>query len=309
MSFQNLVKSLGFFMILMLPIWVNAAVYIDTINGPLWAFVIKRNGQELTEIAPSKPLQAGDEIQVFALDEVDDPLFEDPENAITLALGNGKSVTLKYEDTKDKPYRVEKSTPPSVFTNILEDLSKWFHELWDKDVQNRRLALGLEGKPKHSIPLTMFLLQEGNLRLVAGKRELHLTWHGGEPPYRVRVALIGSDKALWNEHNITKATVVLNKQPIAVGRYQVIVSDAKANLVSGQFTVVADLPLLSHPEVKTIIQSDLPEPSKQTLLAAWLWTQEKGIWGFEVYQRVAKIKGYYPALLIKGGLERGERPE
>ncbi|MDM8560960.1 CHAT domain-containing protein [Candidatus Parabeggiatoa sp. HSG14] len=49
----------------------------------------------------------------------------------------------------------------------------------------------------------------------------------------------------------------------------------------------------------------MPTSSKKTLLAAWLTNQEKWAWRFEAYQWVTKITRYYPAQLVKQGIERG----
>ena len=69
-------------------------------------------------------------------------------------------------------------------------------------------------------------------------------------------------------------------------------------------------PSLTHPssnDAQAIEQSKLSVLSKKTLLAAWLATQ--GTWYFEAYQRIASITGYYPAQLVKQGLERGKHPK
>ncbi len=78
---------------------INATVaYVDNINGPRSAFSLKRNGQERF-FYRGFLLKTGDEISVLK------PTFENKEVYITIVF-NSSGITLKYEDTKSKPYQV-----------------------------------------------------------------------------------------------------------------------------------------------------------------------------------------------------------
>ena len=144
--------------------------------------------------------------------------------------------------------------------------------------------------------------------MIAGERTLHLAWYGGKLPYQVQVSQIERKKVWWDEKDIDKTEITLKKQIITAGRYQVMVTDAHGKTVIGEFTAITDtLSLFQHPDAQAIEQSKLSVLSKKILLAAWLATQ--GTWYFEAYQRIASITGYYPAQLVKQGLERGKHPK
>ena len=75
--------------------------------------------------------------------------------------------------------------------------------------------------PYLAIPtLSMRLFKGNNAKLIAGERELHLAWYGGEPFYQVQVFSKGTEKVLWDEKNIAKAEITLKKQRITAGSYQ-----------------------------------------------------------------------------------------
>jgi len=61
-------------------------------------------------------------------------------------------------------------------------------------------------------------------------------------------------------------------------------------------------------EIQAIEESNLPEQTKQTLLAIWLANQPEGKWELEAYQHVAEIKEYEPAALVQQGLKMGLKP-
>lgn len=290
--------------LLVISIEVNA-VHIHTLNGPTSAFRIERDGQKLKKIAPFKPLQAGDKITVRKPTH-DFEHIKIKENSITLLLDDGTLKTLKYANTQDEPYTVTASPDhPNVLNGIMNTISAWFNRLWKNDIQS--VQFHIQGDNTRTISLSMRLFKGNNANLIAAHRELHLAWYGGTPPYQIQVSQIEIGKTLWDKKNIEIPEIYLEKQPITPGRYQVVVTDAQNNQVTGEFTAVAKAPhLLQHPEAQAIEQSDLPTRSKKTLLAAWLVKQEKGAWRFESYQWVVRITGYYPAQLVKQGIERGK---
>lgn len=281
------------------------AAYIDTINGPPSAFHIEREGKKLKKIAPFKPLQVGDKITVRKPTHKIKHL-RDKENFITLALDDGVFKTLKYADTQEKPYTITVTTnSPNVVSGMMNMTSVWFHRLWKNDIQ--KVDFQIQGDEAITLPMFMPLLKGNNAKLIAGERELHLTWYGGKAPYRVQVSKKGTNKVWWNKSNLDNTEIILKKQLMTSGRYQVVISDAQGKTVIGEFTIVTDaLSLLQNSEAQAIEQSNLPDLSKKTLLVAWLAKQ--GGWYFEAYQRIASITGYYPAQLVKQGLERGKRP-
>ncbi|MCK5523101.1 MAG: hypothetical protein KAI83_08205 [Thiomargarita sp.] len=289
-------------LILLISTGINAA-YIDTINGPPSAFHIERDGKKLKKIAPFQPLQIGDKITVHKPTHEFEQI-RDKENSISLALDEGKFKTLKYADTQEKPYIITAAThSPNLVNGVMNTVSVWFNRLWQNDIQTQPLHV-LDGEAGTLPPMSMRLFKGKNAQLIAGNRELHLAWYGGKSPYQIQVSQIGAKKMLWDEKSDT-AEITFKKQLLTKGRYQVIVTDAQGDKVVAEFTAVTDAPLQDS-EAQAIEQSNLPALSKKTLLAVLLAKQ--GGWYFEAYQRVASITEYYPAQLVKQGLERGKRP-
>ncbi len=292
--------------ILLISTGVNAA-YIETLNGPPSAFRIERDTKKIKKIAPFMPLQVGDQITIRKPTHDFDHL-SNKENAITLTLDDGTSKPLKYADTQEKPYTVTATDSHNVVTGVMNTFYVWFNRLWKNDIQTSKPLVIQDGEARTFPPLSMRLFKGNNAKLIASDRELHLAWYGGKPPYQVQVSQIGAKTALWNEKNIAKSEITLKKQRITAGSYQVVISDARGgDPVIGEFTALTNTPpLFQDSETQAIEQSHLPALSKKTLQAAWLAKQ--GGWYFEAYQRIAKITGYYPARLLKQGLERGKRP-
>jgi hypothetical protein len=291
------------YLVLLISTGVNAA-YIETLNGPPSAFKIEREAKKLRKIAPFMPLQVGDKITIRKPTHKFEQL-RDKENFITLALDDGSFKTLKYTDTQKQAYTISTTYSPNMVTNIMNNLYKWFNRLWKNDIQT--VQFQIQGSEATSRPMFMRLFKRNNAKLIAGERTLHLAWYGGKPPYQVQVSK--GTKTLWNEKNISNTEITLKQQFITTGTYQVIVSDAQGKKLIGKFTAISDAQsLFQDPEAQAIQRSNLSVLSKQTLLAAWLAKQ--GGWYFEAYQRIASISSeYYPARLVKQGLERGRRPK
>ena len=290
------------YLVLLISTGVNAA-YIETLNGPPSAFHIERQAKKIKNIAPFMPLQVGDKITIRKPTHKFEQ-FRDKENFITLALDDGNFKTLKYADTQKQTYTIIASYSPNMVTNIMNNLYRWFNRLWKNDIQTAQFQI--QGNEAATHPMFMRLFKRNNAKLIAGERTLHLAWYGGKPPYRVQVSK--GTTTLWNEKNISNIEITLKQQFITAGTYQVVVSDAQGKKVIGKFTAVSDAQsLFQHPEAQAIKQSNFSALSKQTLLAAWLAKQ--GGWYFEAYQRIASITEYYPARLVKQGLERGKRPK
>lgn len=295
-------KFIIVYFILLIPTGVNAA-YIETLNGPPSAFHIERGTKKLKKIAPFMPLQIGDKITIYK------PVHDlkhipNKDNSITLALDDGTFKTLKYANTQKQPYIVMATDSHNAVTGVMNTFYIWFNRLWKNDIQ----TIDLQTQDNETIarPMSMDLLKRKNAKLTAGVQELHLAWYGGKSPYQIQVSQIGVEKVLWNEKNMTKTEITLKKQRIIAGRYQVVVRDEQGKTITSEFTAITDAPpLFQNSKAQVIKQSKLPHLSKTTLLAAWLAKQ--GGWYFEAYQRVAKITGYYPAQLVKQGLERNIR--
>ncbi|RKZ73165.1 MAG: hypothetical protein DRR16_33330, partial [Candidatus Parabeggiatoa sp. nov. 3] len=103
---------------------------VDNINGPRSAFSLKHNGQEQIFYS-GFPLKTGDEISVLK------PTFENKEVYITIVF-NSSEMTLKYEDTKSKPYQV-RFPYRSRLDFLINGMMNWFRSLF---ISEYRIIVG-----------------------------------------------------------------------------------------------------------------------------------------------------------------------
>jgi hypothetical protein len=281
-------------------VWAQVG-YIDTLNGPPSAFELIHNGDKL-KVSPFKQLYPGDQIRIR---KKTNKLFADKENYLTLAFANSQFVTLRYVDTQDSPYRVGKHRNTiSILNNIFNLTSQWVSALYLDHVQT--LSIQTKGQDNEIATLSMPILTGHEAKLLAGKRQLHLAWQGGKPPYQVSLYRTDQRVPLWVKNALTATTAILEKRDISVGGYQIIVTDAQGKQVIGEFTAVADTTILTAAEIRLLEQSQLSAATKKTLQASWLAHQAG--WYWEAYQQVSEIKDYYPAVLVKTGLAAGLYP-
>ena len=287
---------------LAMPVWAGG-VFITDINGKTSDFEINRGGKSI-KFAHFTQLKVGDRVRV--LTRSNDPhngKFKGKPYSITLSI-NGRTKTLTQRNSK---YLVTNIgiIPDDVFTGMLKKASNWFRALWIDDVTMVLIqAKGDddESRMKLSVPLL-----EGDIKLAAGKRKLHLAWYGGKGPFKVTVSKNG--KPLLHQTSKKAREIVLNKLTLIDRQnYQVQITDAKQQSITSLFTVVANLQqVLSSAEARAIKQSGLPAKKQQNLLTAWLAIHEDGKWKFEAYQKVAKTtRRINPSsFLIKQGLRVG----
>lgn len=276
----------------------NPVGYIVMLNGPATDFELMRNSKR-EDVNVNKPLEQGDKIRVLKPSHTEDGIdcvanATVCENAITLLLGNKELITLTHTD---KLYKVEHSTAPSISIGFVQFLGKWFTKLQTYQVN----LVSLYSKGNDKLPLKLPLLAGGqNQKLIAGKTRLYLAWVGGVPPYRVEVALEGSQEK-WIKDKIQGTSVQLDNFATATpGRCAVEVKDAQS-MVKGQFEIVTETAILEEAQqAKIAIRQDSPSANQHTLLASWL--AQKSEWRLEAYQYVAAIEDFKPALLVKAGL-------
>jgi hypothetical protein len=173
------------------------------------------------------------------------------------------------------------------------------------------------------------LQRHDNAKLKKGKRTIRLVWYGGQPKVKIwrwpplkitkrssmrrksekQIPLFSRpDQIVDKSIQVQNKAVILNLQLEQGLHFIKIHDDAKYGKTQRYwFTVVDKLPS-NVPNVP--IQAKKGELLKQTFLAIWLATQGKGEWEFEAYQLVTdkKMQGYYPASLVKIGLEAGNCP-
>ncbi|MCP4697413.1 MAG: hypothetical protein GY862_11255 [Gammaproteobacteria bacterium] len=296
------------FTVLMMMTVPATGCYIETLNGVPSAFELIRNKARI-KAAPYTLLETGDLLRVSG---------NNKKNHITLIVNKAAPVKLSYDKAGiNRPYSIECSGNilPLEVMRIIRAVTPWFDRLYTYELTKSAYSGPRRGGRHNKRRLSMpKLLRDGKAKLSAGKRDLHLTWYGGKPPYSVRVCWKNRQSArkrCWQEKpNIHDEITVFKDREIMAGDYLVTIKDSQRTKgVRGKFSAIAESsPVLSSSEtMKAIAQSLISEPAKQTLLAILLAGRENGKWGFEAYQQVAALD-YHPALLARYGFEKKFQP-
>ncbi len=292
-----------------MPVWGKGVVgYIDAVNGQKWDFSI--NGSK-DDIYSGSPLKEGDVIRV-----------DKQGSSITLIL-NGESENIH---SGKSPYTVELHSrrDRGGFFNLF---TNWVSGLFVKDYR-RRIAItrGINDNepPKFAIPI----LNNGNAKLLEGKRQLYVAWTGGMPDYQVQVYQVvnGRDKEVkelgkHGKHDsgqfqkLEIQEVRLKTWTFEEGeRYKIKITNKAGNKSIDTFTVVSDsqdprqgakvvMPVSAESsDTKEVEVTLLPS---FLLQASWLAQHGNGEWMLEAYQTVASQKNH-SAQLVKLGLSLGQ---
>jgi len=290
MIFKNVVLTL------LLGLSVNASSatvgWIDDFEGEPNNYSLVRGEQPLP-VEFFTPLQNGDKVKALHT-----------QNRIILKFGDKIQIEVTPENS---PYIVEQvGQVPSKFDHLLTWVGEWI-TIWYREEKETEKQISSSIKGDADVPpyikmLTVPKRPDQKMQVTIGTKPLYLGWAGGTPPYNVEIkreqkTLVQlSELPTWRIH--TLKCLLLQR-----GDYRVILSDAKQKPVEYIFTVVANKPLYP-PELQN---ANLPELTRLTLQAAWLASQDRGIWTFEAYQSVAPIAQYYrPARILRDTLEKGK---
>jgi hypothetical protein len=262
---------------------------------------VLRDGKKL-DVVSMMPLYEGDQLHIL---KAENKVLKNKQNSVTLIFGDNQSEKVTFENS---PYSIKKrDTMPTILANIAKETTSWFKSLYQRHLEAMTVVTRKPEQPSFSIP--MLTPSEPHQLVAAGERALHLSWKGGRGPYWVHVFSQHNPKEPFlTEHQIQTPHVQFEKRLLTPGYYRVIVISIHDGWHNAQaeFKVV-ELPTALQKTETEIQASTLPVEMKQTLLAAWLAQQDKGVWQFEAYQRVVGIaRNYQPALLVLEGLDKME---
>jgi hypothetical protein len=260
------------------PVWAasDAAMISDIQRGTTFKAFDRYNRSK--KLGLYDVVQEGDRIRVFT-------------GSITLM--KAKVIdTIKAGETKE----VRGSGPDD---GMVTAIAKWFRGLLKAEREGTFLV-------SRGGQLKMWLLKQKTPRnLVAGKRELHFGWTGGESPFQVILKEKKPTKAYKEIKEIKVKALTREKETTSVTlttynflakhRYRIQVIDARNNKIEGVFSVVAkkDLPKFSP------ISKHSP-PKVRESYAVFLKNHGKK-WIFEAYQHVADIKNSSVGKVLKEG--------
>ena len=163
-----------------------------------------------------------------------------------------------------------------------------------------------DGKPQAcSFPTISLCGSNKELKLVAGDRNLHIHWRGGEAPFRVWLRKDNQDIAPTATDAPQARSAVLNGLSLAPGdKYELALKDKKgvekkdAAPLGLSFTRLESLEVVAPdalpPMPGELAAAPLPDELRQLLYAQWLAQQEGGAWLLEAQQIAAALAANYP---------------
>lgn len=244
-----------------------------------------KHGWKRKTVGLYEPLYNGDTITVGKKAE------------ITLSLLNGDNVVLTYNNTKQRPYRVDVPIPKKWWRNV----GSWFSGLL-KDPPARRITAVSKGEK-----IEIALLNNSPQELGAGKDVVYIAWTGGTAPYTIDIARDGypdeaktwkcqdekvcsSTMVEWKDGNKGKISrIAINKWDFAFkanASYFLEITDKKGNTSGEKKFVVVPKNKLSF-----LIPDDSSSGGME--LIENLASQQAGKkWRFEAYQYLVKNDAY-----------------
>lgn len=252
--------------------------------------VVERQGERVTFPSPlpygAAQLYGGDIIKI-----------EDADASLRLCVEEGcASVTAK--EAGGRGYLVKARERSNVWDNF----SALLGELASRGVQVASASTRGVGQAKY--PAIYPADPKVAFKLAAGSRALHLSWMGGEAPFRVQ--LLDGERVLGAADAPQARSATLPEVRFAPGKYELSIK-AKEGLAPGveplrgnanveDLTVVA--PDALPPVPQALAEVSLPQEARQLLYAQWLVYQEGGAWLLEAQQIAAALAASYPPARI-----------
>ncbi len=267
------------------------AGWIDSFDGPAGGYALIRAGAP-QPLGYLTPVQVGDRLEVRAADGL-----------LRLRLGEGALTQL---DQGQSPYSVPPvGAPPSLWGNLMDWASGWFTQVHAQGFPARPISAFSKGDDDTK-PASGLLYSE-TVGLPAGQGPLALAWRGGTAPFRIALAPAGGGAnpaaaaTRLEQGGIPGREYRTPPLDLAPGTYRLTIADAAGRSLVTDLLV---LPVAELPAPATgAFPADLPLEVRATLDAAWLASQEDG-WGWRLaaYQRVADLRDYAPADLLRRAL-------
>jgi hypothetical protein len=221
-----------------------------------------------------------------------------------IASDSGPREMLSHDGISNKciKEKYDKNTS-AIISNLVEWAGHW---LTDRiHTTTTRAVVSLVTRGDEAKGLTIPLANQGGLKMMSGKRPLHLGWQGGKPPFSVRIASEEGRKTLFERRNIPDRRVKSTPLFLAEGIYRIEIGDAVGKISQ-------NLHVVSSKEIPYPTLKPHGSKSSQDRLAlaeaVRLASQGEG-WALEAYQTAADLAPrYQPARILRESLEQGDMP-
>lgn len=197
--------------------------------------------------------------------------------SVTIQLANGDTSSFRGPGT----FVVPDARPLGKLALILSSIPALFDD--EYKLAGTAASRGGESCGKDGVeikPIQVPILVPG-ARVVAGERDLPLAWHGGCPPFVVKV--LSGASSLVHRESIEGWQVRLDDVPLTVGTYAVIVTDVQGRQLNATLAAVKEGPTL--PPELAADGSNLGI----TAQAVWLASQDGGRWRLESFERLRPL--------------------
>jgi hypothetical protein len=197
--------------------------------------------------------------------------------SVAIQLANGDTSNFKGPGT----FVVPDARPLGRLAVIFSSIPALFDD--EYKLAGTAASRGGESCGKDGIaikPIQVPILVPG-AQVVAGERDLPLAWHGGCPPFVVKV--LSGASSLVHRESIEGWQVRLDDVPLTVGKYAVVVTDVQGRQLNATLEAVKTGPVL--PPELAADGSNLGI----TAQAVWLAGHDGGRWRLESFERLRPL--------------------
>jgi len=268
-----------------------AVYWIDEMNQEPENYQLTRADKTKVPVTIYKTLEHGDCVEVIGV-----------KAKLWIASDSSPKEMLSRAGVSNKCIKEEK--PTSIESSSLAEwagrwLTNRIHATTSRTVVSL-ITRGEEGKG-----ITMPLANQGGLRMVSGKRPLHLSWQGGKPPFSVRMVSEGGRKAVFERRDIKDRQLESDPVFLAEGMYRIEIGDAMG-MTAQNLRVVSPGEM---PRSRLESYGSASSRDRQAVVEAVMLASKGKGWAFEAYQTTADLAPkYQPAQILRKSLENGDIP-
>ena len=270
----------------LLSLWVDAiacaanppAAFIepDTLTGrlPVGAYSISRHGKPIAADGALAPCD------VITFDGQQTSFLE----VRIKTFKSGKLILLDRAHPKSS-IPCDEITLTAAAIRIFTSITNGPRSAQPQSIMSYKAGLATRMAPFHSPALL-----SDQSRLVAGRRALVVSWHGGKAPFLVELIDVTSGQSLARVTSSTQTYVTLPELDLAAGRYSLLIHSTPAHgpgatLREDNLLIVASSEL--PPEPEELANSQISREERTLLYSMYLEGIGDGRWTFEALQFVA----------------------
>ena len=258
--------------------------YIEWYEAPAEYYRVysQRGGTAAQNVYHLRPLYEGDRLIV------------EQHGVIQISFMGGGSKTLRAESgpitfdvaADGADARFDRRGPAGKGASLVAAVVRVLSPHQEED-QTPPIAVRIRG-PGEGLDLP--LLDHDRLQVAEGKRNVTLTWLGGEAPFEVRLLEPVTRQPALQVSGLKERRLPPQSVSLSKGGYRIEIKDAEGKMVWGEFDVV-DRSAVPRPPVNN---TAMPPEVRATVDATWLANHDGGVWAFESYLGVVGLAPTYP---------------